>query len=80
MAPPAAAYVTRAGASDTEFTPLGVVKYIFGLPGPSGFGSRSTADQARVGATTERGGEGSRSRRADVLRCRANSENCRQHP
>jgi hypothetical protein len=51
MAPPAAAagaapaaYASVAGASDTEFTPLGVLRHVLGLPGPSGFGSRSTAD------------------------------------
>lgn len=38
-------YVTKGGADDREHTPLGVLRYFLGAPGPSGFGSRSTAMQ-----------------------------------
>ncbi|GBF95671.1 hypothetical protein Rsub_08653 [Raphidocelis subcapitata] len=44
-AKPGARYTTRAGADDAEFTPLGALQYLLGIPGPSGFGSRSTAGQ-----------------------------------
>lgn len=37
-----AVYISQAGAGG-EFTPAGIARYFLGLPGPSGFGSRSTA-------------------------------------